>query len=73
MPQQTARSVIRAGFDVPTRLKLLEDDVDTIDGRLDELVSGQKRITQMLVGVLISVATGAIMLAINLIVQAGAK
>lgn len=61
-----SRAAARAGFTDKVRLRLLEDDADEHDtamARIDERLS---KILWALVGVLISVATSAVLLAINL-------
>jgi hypothetical protein len=64
-----ARSQARAGFDAATRQSLVEADIDGLEQCIRDLTASQHRIQQILVGVLISVATGSVLLAINLVVQ----
>jgi hypothetical protein len=67
----------RGGFDVPTRLSLLESDADATDAHFDKLLEsvdrqlelfrkGQARNSAYLIGVLVSLATAAMLLAVNI-------
>ena len=67
----TARAELRRDFDDKTRLSLLESDMDLIEKQLSALRSGQEYQTKMLVGILISLATGAILMAVNLVLLRG--
>lgn len=60
----------RDRFDVPTRLALLEGDADRTDDAMEHLKEEMKAQTRILMGVLVAVATSAVMLAINIVVQA---
>mgnify|MGYP001569969006 CR=1 FL=1 len=64
-----ARAQERAGFEMATRMQLVERDLDSIESTMRELTHGQRRSQQILMGVLISVATGSILLAINVAVS----
>lgn len=75
------RAVRRGGFDDHTRVTLLEDDIDIVeknverietesearDGHLEDAI---KTNTRVLMGVLVSTATAALLLALNIIVTA---
>lgn len=50
------------------RTQMLEYDMDALERAIRDLVQTQHRIQQILIGVLISVATGSVLLAINLVV-----
>lgn len=60
------RAIDRAAFTDKVRLRLLEDDADSSDTLLRDLNDRLGKILWAVVGVLISVATSAILLAINL-------
>lgn len=64
----TARAVKRAGFDVPQRLTLVEDDLDEMDAGIDRLDARLGKIMWTMVGLLISLTTGVVLLAANLVV-----
>ena len=57
----------RQTFDQATRISLLEHDVDLIEVMLVAIKAGQEWQTKLLVGVVISLSTGAILMALNLI------
>ena len=63
----------RKDFGEPTRIKLLEQDVDTLEGAIRDLVNTGHRNQQVLVGILVAVATSSILLAINILLQAVGK
>ena len=63
----------RGGFETPVRITLLEGDADKCDDDKDDLRKALGRMTWTLVGILISVATASVLLAINVIVQAAGK
>lgn len=63
-----SRTAERAGMDHPTRLYLVEKDADDHEERLDAFDARLGKILWALVGVLISTATSAILLALNLAV-----
>lgn len=59
-------------FDTETRLSLVVKDLDTFDQSMDRLNGRLAKINTTLIGILISLTTGAVLLAINVIVL-GAK
>ena len=64
------RSARRNLYDDHTRITLLEDDADDTDSAIDHLRDEMKAQTRVLMGILVSVATAAVLLAINIVVQA---
>lgn len=60
------RSQARAGFDMTTRVALLEDDADKMDEVMGDLHADLKAIKNVLIGLLISLSTAAVVLALNL-------
>lgn len=70
-----SRNDVRKDFDQATRLRLLENDVDEIEARSEErferIEARQDRLNGVMVGVLISLTTGSVMLAINIAVNSG--
>ena len=66
-----ARHNDRQSFDAATRLSLLENDMDLMEEMLQALRAGQEWQTKLLVGVVISLSTGAILMALNLILLRG--
>lgn len=71
-----SRSAARSGFDQGVRLQLVEEDVDDLEDELakaiDKLSGELAKIKGVLLGMLISVTTAAILLAVNLVVSNGA-
>jgi len=65
-----SRQEQRDRYDVTTRLSLLEQDADATDEVLKHLREDIQAQTRILMGVLIAVATSAVMLAVNVVVQA---
>ena len=65
----SSRVEARRAFDTPTRLTLVEGDLDGLEGGLgafrEEIAGEVKSLRTVLIGILISVATAAILLAIN--------
>lgn len=59
----------RIHFDDKTRIALLETDLDGMDLRLAETNDRLAKILWALIGLLISVTTASILLAINLVVK----
>lgn len=55
----------RHGFSVPNRISLLESDVDELNQHLTDLAGELRNIRNVLIGILISVTTASILLAIN--------
>ena len=68
-----SRVTERGTFDDPTRLRLLESDLDSMSSALDlafaELTAELEGMRKVLMGILVSAATASILLAINLVVQ----
>ena len=60
------RASARQQFTDKVRLRLVEDDIDEIEGGMAALNDRLGKILWAVVGVLISVTTSAILLAINL-------
>lgn len=52
-----------------TRIRLLEGDADTFEDGLTAVNRRLDRINTTLMGILISLATGAVLLAVNIIVE----
>lgn len=61
-----SRAAARAGFTDKVRLRLLEDDADEHESTMAQVNDRLSKILWAVVGVLISVTTSAILLAINL-------
>ena len=61
----------RAGFDPAIRVQLLELDVDNLEAALEAIRQELRGIRNVLVGMLVSLATASILLAISLVVQQG--
>ena len=61
-----SRVEARKDFDERTRLRLVEGDLDTIDTELHVTNDRLNKILWALVGLLISVTTASILLAINI-------
>lgn len=73
-----SRGEQRSGFDIPTRLRLVEDDADEIsinfnkliehtDSQIDEFRKAAAQNRNILIGILTATTTTAIGLALNLI------
>lgn len=62
-----SRSEKRATFEDKVRIMLLEQDVDTMEGAMSEVVNEQKKGNRIAMAILVSLTTGAVMLALNLI------
>jgi hypothetical protein len=56
--------------DIPTKLSLVVDDLDSIEEGMRDVRIELKGIKSVLIGVLVSVTTAAILLAINLAIAA---
>lgn len=63
-----SRAQERAAESDITRIRLLEADVDELNNGLARLNDRLARINTTLIGILISLATGAVLLAINILV-----
>lgn len=61
-----SRSQRREKYDEPTRLSLLEDDMDDLETMFGRMQQGQRRIQQLLWSVITGLLVATIMLAINL-------
>lgn len=61
----------RKGFDEPVRITLLESDADKAEEGLEAFRLELRGIRNVLVGLLLSIATAAVLLAINLAVVQG--
>ena len=64
------RVVDRVGQTIETRLWLVEGDLDRNDTALEEIRDELRGMTRVMTGLLVSVATAAILLAINIAIQA---
>ena len=63
-----SRAQERASESEITRIRLLEADVDEMEHGIARLNDRLARINTTLIGILISLATGAVLLAINILV-----
>lgn len=66
-PETTPRSEKRATFEDKVRIMLLEQDVDTIEGSMGEIVQEQKKGNRIAMAILVSLTSGALLLAIQLV------
>jgi hypothetical protein len=57
----------RGDFEVPVRVTLLEGDADKAENALEAFRLELRGIRNVMVGLLISVSTGAVLLAVNLV------
>lgn len=64
----TVRARRKEEFEIPQRLHLVEVDLDAHDEFFDDLRTELGRIKGIMVGILISTTTAALLLAINLVV-----
>lgn len=62
----SSRSTIRKGFTQAVRITLIEDDIDTVETVMSDLAGELKAIKNVLIGLLISITTAAVVLALNL-------
>ena len=60
------RTADRAMFSADQRVSLAEGDLDRFDARMDQFVAEIKALRQVLVGILVSLATASVLLAVNL-------
>lgn len=65
---RTARTISRAGWELPVRVGLLEADADEHDNVLDQMNERIGKMLWAMVGILVSTTTAAILLALNLAV-----
>lgn len=67
------RTQTRSAFDIPVRLVLIESDMDAVEGDLKDGLDGLraeiKNLSRVLIGILISLATASVLLAINVVIQ----
>lgn len=63
-----SRQQERVAFDTATRIALLEHDIDQFEDSMDHLRDELKAMNRILTGILISIATAAVLLAINIAV-----
>lgn len=61
----------RREFDVPTRLRLIEGDLDDFEARFDKVDARLGKIMATCLSILVSVVVACILLAINLAVMKG--
>ena len=69
-PQVTTtptRTEKRAGFDMTVRMSLVEQDLDAQEGMMTALLDESRKGNRLLMGVLVSLSTGAILLAADLL------
>ena len=60
------RTADRTMFTTEQRMALSEHDLDKFDLRMDQFVAEIKALRQVLVGILVSLATASVLLAVNL-------
>ncbi len=65
-----SRVLDRATFDERTRLQLIEGDMDRFDTALEAIRDEIKGLTRVMTGILVAVATAAILLAVNIAIRA---
>ena len=58
-------------FATEHRVLLLEGDLDRADRRMEAFVSEIKALRQVLIGILVSLATASVLLAVNLLAGIG--
>lgn len=68
-----SRAAARQAFDQETRVALLEGDIDEFELTMNALRSELGGIRRVLVGLLVSVTTACILLAINIAVVGGGR
>lgn len=66
-----SRSEQRAGMSVPTRVRLVESDLDTLEEGQERLVAALDGIRKVLIGVLVSITTASCLLALNVLLLGG--
>lgn len=67
----TSRNEARMGFDDPSRIRLLEGDMDKNEEVVKEINQRLARNNQLLVGILISVTTASILMLVNILALGG--
>jgi len=60
----------REGFEVPTRVQLLETDMDTNDKEKESIRNELRALRMVLIGILVSVTTASVLLAVNVAISA---
>jgi cell division protein FtsX len=65
------RTAGRSDFDMPVRMRLVEGDLDTLEEGQEKLVAALDGIRKVLIGVLVSVTTASVLLAVNVLVLRG--
>jgi hypothetical protein len=70
---QESRTHAREGFSDNVRVTLLEGDADALFRIFDGLRQEMKNANRILMGLLVSISTAAILLAINILVQSAGK
>jgi hypothetical protein len=65
------RAFRKSTFDLPQRVHLLEVDADENDERHDDLMAKLGRMQGIMLGILVSTTTAALLLAANLIAGGG--
>jgi len=69
MSASPSRRQRRASFELSERVLLLEDDMDMSDGSLNSIEGKVDRLTGLITGVLITLATSTILLGLNLTIS----
>ena len=64
-----SRTSERRDFDLPGRMRLVETDLDTLEEGQAKLVAALDGIRKVLIGVLVSVTTASVLLAVNVMVM----
>lgn len=67
----TERARRKDEFDLPQRMHLVEIDLDQHDQRFDDLMSKLGRMQGIMLGILVSTTTAALLLAANLMAGVG--
>jgi hypothetical protein len=67
----TERSRRKTEFDVPQRLHLVEVDLDHQDERFEDIMAKLGRMQGIMLGILVSTTTAALLLAANLVAGGG--
>lgn len=71
MTSLRARSEKRHGFEAAERIRLLEDDMDTAEAVQSRIEGKVDRMTGILTGVLVTLATSTVMLGLNIAIGGG--
>lgn len=67
--EREARRIRRGTFDVPARMLLMEDDADENEREHAALRNEIRAVKSLLVGILISTSTAAVVGALNLVIK----